>query len=166
MWPHSARNWRAATCSSGASSTRSSSRARSSAPLRKPDSTRKSSRGGGHVSAFEHRGSDLLDHRGAVDTVFAAASRRRGRARPLLAHDERVNVEPLAQSLPHSERLIFQTDSVCIGQVRCPPTAAHFRNCGSTRTFCIVFPRSAVSIRRAGGPSYIEDPAVVGFYNQ
>src|SRR4051812_26946756 len=74
--------------------------------------------------------------------------------------------EQLAQSLPSSERIVWHGGSVCIGQVRCPPSAAHFRNCGRTQTFCIVFPRSAVTIRRAGAQAYIEDPAVVAFYNR
>ena len=74
--------------------------------------------------------------------------------------------EQLAQSLPSSERIVWHGGSICIGQVRCPPSAAHFRNCGRTRTFCIVFPRSAVTIRRRGAPPYIEDPAVVAFYNR
>ena len=35
--------------------------------------------------------------------------------------------------LPSSERLVFRGESVLIGQVRCPPTATHFRNCGEAR---------------------------------
>ena len=83
-------------------------------------------------------------------------------------HHGRVTVAgtELARLLPESERLLFHSESVCIGQVRCPPTAPHFRNCGEARTFCIVFPRSAVSIHRPGSPPYIEDPTVVGFYNR
>src|SRR5262249_17350526 len=72
----------------------------------------------------------------------------------------------LAGSLPPTERLLFESDSVVIGQVRCPPDAAHFRNCGSTRTYCALFPRSAVLIRRRGRRPFTEDPTVVGLYNR
>jgi len=72
----------------------------------------------------------------------------------------------LAASLPRTERIVFQGESVSIGQVRCPPTAEHFRNCGQARTFCIVFPRSAVIIRRPDEAALVEDPSVVTFYNR
>jgi len=75
-------------------------------------------------------------------------------------------IAALSESLPPSERVVFQGESVLIGQVRCPPTAAHFRNCGKARTFCIVFPRGAVIIRRPNQPPLIEDPSVVTFYNR
>jgi AraC family transcriptional regulator len=73
---------------------------------------------------------------------------------------------PPSEWLPPSERLVFQGESVVIGQVRCRPTAAHFRNCGEARTFCIVFPRSAIIIRRPNQPPLVEDPSVVTFYNR
>jgi hypothetical protein len=72
----------------------------------------------------------------------------------------------LSEWLPSSERLVFQGESVLIGRVRCPPASAHFRNCGEARTFCIVFPRSAVIIRRPNQPQLVEDPSVVTFYNR
>jgi len=72
----------------------------------------------------------------------------------------------LSGTLPPSERLIFESEAVCIGTVRCAPDHADFRDCGGARSFCFVFPRSAVIIRQPERPAFTEDPTVISFYNQ
>lgn len=72
----------------------------------------------------------------------------------------------LNEPLPPNERLLFAGESVVIGQVRCLPTDPLFRYCGRTRTYCAIFPRSAVLIRRNNGRPFVEDPTVVGLYNR
>jgi AraC family transcriptional regulator len=72
----------------------------------------------------------------------------------------------LSEPLPPSERVLYGSDIVVIGQVRCPPDVPHFRDCGSTRTYCAIFPRSAVLIRRGDRRPFVEDPTVVGLYNR
>ena len=73
--------------------------------------------------------------------------------------------ELLAADLPASEQLLFESGTACIGAVRCPPDRPEFRDCGPARSFCFVFPRSAVIIRR-GNETFTEDPTVVAFYNR
>jgi AraC family transcriptional regulator len=72
----------------------------------------------------------------------------------------------LLDPLPSTERVLFQSALAVVGQVRCPPAAAHFRDCGSNRTYCAAFSRSAVGIRRRDHPPFIEEPTVVGLYNR
>src|SRR5581483_4222234 len=72
----------------------------------------------------------------------------------------------LSEPLPSTDRLLFTGDTVVIGQVRCLPTDPLFRNCGRTRTYCALFPRSAVLIRRRDRQPFVEDPTVVGLYNR
>src|SRR6478736_2577033 len=71
----------------------------------------------------------------------------------------------LAADLPASEQLLFESGTACIGAVRCPPDRPEFRDCGPARSFCFVFPRSAVIVRR-GDELLTEDPTIVSFYNQ
>jgi len=56
----------------------------------------------------------------------------------------------LSGALPPSERLIFESDA----------------DCGGARSFCFVFPRSAVIIRQPDRPTFTEDPTIVSFYNR
>lgn len=72
----------------------------------------------------------------------------------------------LREPLPPTERVVYGSNVLVIGQVRCPPDAAHFRDCGTVQTYCVVFPRSAVLIRRPNRRRFIEDPTVVGLYNR
>jgi len=62
--------------------------------------------------------------------------------------------------------VLYESDIVVVGQVRCRPDVPHFRDCGSARTYCAIFPRSAVLIRRGDRPPFVEDPTVVGLYNR
>jgi AraC-like DNA-binding protein len=69
-------------------------------------------------------------------------------------------------ALPISNRLIFDGDSVCIGAVRCPPTAPDFDDECRSKCYSLAFSRSAVTIRPAGRRPFVEDSTVGSFYNQ
>lgn len=55
---------------------------------------------------------------------------------------------------------------VIIGAFRCPTTHPRFSDSGPIENDIFVFPRSSVSIRHAGGPSFVADHTAATVYNR
>jgi AraC-like DNA-binding protein len=73
---------------------------------------------------------------------------------------------PLDSTLLPVERLLHRGALAMIGEWRCAPDAAWFRDSGPIRNHVFVFPRSAVRIVRTGGEAVAADPGVVMLYNR
>jgi AraC-like DNA-binding protein len=66
---------------------------------------------------------------------------------------------------PEIERVVFQTDIVKVGVLRCPTEHRTFKDPGPTQNFVLVFPRTPVLIHRGDGIKFVADPSVVSFWN-
>jgi AraC-like DNA-binding protein len=61
--------------------------------------------------------------------------------------------------------LVFRGTRTAIGHFVARPADAWFADSGPARGYLVVFPRLAVRIAHAGGPSVVADPTRVMFYN-
>jgi AraC-like DNA-binding protein len=76
---------------------------------------------------------------------------------------------PDAVFLPNpaaTDRIVYQSELVCIGLFRCPVTAPYFDDTGPIRNHVMVFPRRAVRIEPDGDRGVVASPNVVMFYNR
>lgn len=62
-------------------------------------------------------------------------------------------------------QIVFQSDSVKIGQFRASPGDGNFRCSGPPGSHLFVFPREGVWIEHEGRSPFVADPTVVTFYN-
>ncbi len=62
--------------------------------------------------------------------------------------------------------LIFRGEQVRMGKFRARPQEPHFIDSGPARAFLVVFPRTAVRIKRAGAQTLVADPTQIVFYNE
>ncbi|HEX4684446.1 MAG TPA: helix-turn-helix transcriptional regulator, partial [Gemmatimonadaceae bacterium] len=63
------------------------------------------------------------------------------------------------------DSVLFQTAQVAVGAFRCPIAYPSFRDTGPIERHIVVFPRTGVWIRHAGGRPFLADPSVVTIYN-
>lgn len=75
-------------------------------------------------------------------------------------------------ALPHDavnatepSRILFESALVQVGQFRCPTTHPRFGDSGPAKSYCFVFPRTAVWIQHEGAPAFVADSTVVPLYN-
>jgi AraC family transcriptional regulator len=61
--------------------------------------------------------------------------------------------------------MLFESALVQVGQFRCPTSHPRFADSGPTRSYCFVFPRTAVWIQHDGGTPFVADSTVVPLYN-
>ncbi len=64
------------------------------------------------------------------------------------------------------DQIVFDHGSVCIGAFRCHPSHPSFQDSGAARTFCFVFPRTAVQIQHEHEAAFVANSNVVTFYNR
>jgi AraC-like DNA-binding protein len=81
---------------------------------------------------------------------------------PVPAHS-RDSIEAAHAAEP--SRILFQSSLVQVGQFRCPTGHPRFADSGPTKTYCFVFPRTAVWIQHEDGPAFVADSTVVPLYN-
>lgn len=62
-------------------------------------------------------------------------------------------------------RVLFESALVQVGQFRCPTSHPRFGDSGPARSYCFVFPRTAVWIHHEGAPAFVADSTVVPLYN-
>src|SRR5262245_695105 len=62
-------------------------------------------------------------------------------------------------------RILFETPLVQVGKFRCPTSHPRFTDSGPTKTYCFVFPRTAVWIQHEGTAAFVADPTIVPLYN-
>lgn len=62
-------------------------------------------------------------------------------------------------------RILFQSALAQVGQFRCPTSHPRFGDSGPAKSYCFVFPRTAVWIQHDGAPAFVADSTVVPLYN-
>jgi AraC family transcriptional regulator len=64
------------------------------------------------------------------------------------------------------DRVVLRTPIVRIGLLRCPVSHHRFRHPPPTENYALVFPRTAVSVRRHDDVRFVADPSIVAFWNR
>lgn len=70
-----------------------------------------------------------------------------------------------ASAVAEPSQIVFESSLVQVGRFRCPTTHPRFPDSGPTRTYCFVFPRTAVWIQHEGSRPFVADSTVVPLYN-
>ncbi|MEO8217098.1 MAG: AraC family transcriptional regulator [Acidobacteriota bacterium] len=70
----------------------------------------------------------------------------------------------VALNVTSRDRVLFRSSLVAAGTFTCTPADAIFRDSGPIGAHSIVFPRTTVSIRHAGGPRFVSTPNQVNLY--
>ena len=65
-----------------------------------------------------------------------------------------------------TERLLFASDSTCVGTFECATENPLFHRDAPSTAHCLVFSRTAVWIQHERGPRYVADPTVVTLHNK
>lgn len=72
----------------------------------------------------------------------------------------------MIRELLPTERLLFESDTTCVGTFGCDVRDPLFHRESPSTAHCIVFSRTAVWIQHEDGPRYVADPTVVTFHNR
>jgi AraC family transcriptional regulator len=81
--------------------------------------------------------------------------------------DGRPSVVEAQGGRPQTDRVLYEgTEGMRVGSFRCYPWQRFFGDTGPIQGFLLVFPRTSVVIRHAGGSPVIADPTRIMLYNR